>query len=274
MSLFYINEETCERCGICMHTCPVGIITMEEPRAIPNPVPGAEGICIRCGHCVTVCPHGSLTLATMPIEECPKIDRALLPSLEEFAEMIRSRRSIRVYKEKPVAKERLAVLIEVARHAPTGKNTQLLHWLIIQGRVKLDPLVAICIDWMRDMVAKEPPMAKTFGMGGVIQAWEAGADPILRGSPVLVVLHAPKEYPGGFVDATIALTTYELAAFSDGLGTCWAGFFQIAASMWPPLLEALDLPADHLSCGAMMTGHPKYRYQRVPTRKPASISWR
>ena len=65
-----------------------------------------------------------------------------------------------------------------------------------------------------------------------------------------------------------------MAAPSFGLGTCWAGFFQFAATFWPPLKEALQLPEDHASFGAMMVGYPKYRYQRLPLRNDAQITWR
>ena len=72
----------------------------------------------------------------------------------------------------------------------------------------------------------------------------------------------------------IALTYLELAASAFGLGTCWAGYFNAAATFWPPLQSALALPENHASYGAMMIGHPKFAYHRLPERKEADISWR
>lgn len=274
MSLFFVDDQKCERCGTCAAVCPMGIIAWQGRESLPAPIEGAERLCINCGHCLAVCPRGALSLAAMPVNDCRPIDRGLLPTFAQFSEAVRSRRSTRVYKDESLDRQDIERLIEVARHAPTGKNTQLLHWLVIQGRDHLEPLVDHCVDWMRDMVANKQPMATAFGMAKVIAARQAGIDPILRGAPALVVLHAARDYTGGVVDSTIALTTLDLAAPRLGLGTCWAGFFQLAATRWPRLQLALALPAGHITTGAMMLGHPKYRYQRLPLRKPASVTWR
>jgi len=76
------------------------------------------------------------------------------------------------------------------------------------------------------------------------------------------------------VDCSIALTYLELAAFSMGLGACWAGWFNFAANHHPPLTEALRLPEGHAVFGAMMLGHPRHGYQRIPPRKEPAIAWR
>jgi len=274
MSLFNIDAQACEGCGICVAICPLGIIEMKEKRTPPTPTKGAARFCIKCGHCVAVCPHGAISLAVMRSTDCQPVRRDLLPSLEQLEAVIRARRSIRVYKDKPVGREQFTRLLDIVRYAPTGKNTQHLHWLVIEGQDKLKPLVEKCIDWMRDTVERKDPMALAFGMKMVIKEWEKGGDPVLRNAPALVVVHAPKEYAGGFADSTVALTTFELTAFTAGLGTCWAGFFQIGATQWPDLREALGLPDGHVSCGAMMVGYPKFRYQRVPERKELRITWR
>jgi nitroreductase len=72
----------------------------------------------------------------------------------------------------------------------------------------------------------------------------------------------------------IALTYLELAATAHGLGACWAGYFNAAATVYPPMMEALALPKDHQSFGTLMVGYPKYHYQRLPLRKEPKISWR
>jgi hypothetical protein len=47
-----------------------------------------------------------------------------------------------------------------------------------------------------------------------------------------------------------------------------------AANFWPPMAEALELPEQHVSFGAMIVGYPKFKYQRLPLRKEPKISWR
>lgn len=68
--------------------------------------------------------------------------------------------------------------------------------------------------------------------------FNSGKDIVFEGAPcIVIVLMDPKtEYGGmGLVDGSIALATAELVAPSLGLGTCWAGLFQHAASIWEPL---------------------------------------
>ena len=73
---------------------------------------------------------------------------------------------------------------------------------------------------------------------------------------------------------TLAVSYVDLMAQSMGLGTCWAGFFNAAANLWPPMNEALGLPEGHASFGAMMIGYPAFTYARIPLRKEARITWR
>ena len=273
MVLFHVNIEKCEKCGMCAAVCPMGIIAWQDRRTVPAPVPPAEKMCITCGHCVCVCPHGALSLEKMPVTDCEKVDPEGLPAFEQLAGLVSARRSTRVFREEPVARQIMEELISAARFAPTGKNTRILHWLVIQGREKLTPFVRHSTDWMRDLVARQHPMSEMFGLEKIAAIQEAGHDIVLRGAPTLVVVSAPEEYMGGTVDAVIALTTFELLAASKGIGTCWAGFFQLAAAMWPPMHEALMLPAGHKSCYAMMVGMPKYRLKRLPVRKKPSITW-
>ena len=76
------------------------------------------------------------------------------------------------------------------------------------------------------------------------------------------------------IDAAISLAYFDLAAMSFGLGCCWAGLFMMAARSWEPLGEFLNLPQHHHLHGAMMVGYPKFRFHRLPVRKPPIIGWR
>ncbi len=274
MAFFQIDAEKCNKDGLCVMECPVGILEMKDADAPPSPLPFAERICLQCGHCVAVCPTGAFSLESMPSEACPPVHKDLLPSLDQYADLVRARRSIRVYRDKPVEREAIERLIDIARYAPTAKNTQQVGWLVVSGKDKVRDLAALSVDWMRHLIDKKDPKARAYGMTGVVRAWEAGKDAVLRGAPALVIAHAPANYAGAVIDSTIALTTLELAATAAGLGACWAGFFMLAAANWQPIVDALALPEGETPTGALMLGYPKLRYRRIPSRKPARIVWR
>lgn len=272
MSLFTVDTEKCKRDGICAATCPMRIIELKEE--IPVHVAGAEELCINCGHCVAVCPHGALSLETMKPEQCPPVRKEWLLSSEQTEHFLRSRRSVRVYKDKAAERETLAKLIDMARFAPSGHNAQPVRWLVVYDSKDVQKLAGIVIGWMRYMLKEQPDMAAIFHMDRVVEGWDSGIDGVCRSAPHILVAHAPKEDRTAPTACTIALTYLELAAPSLGLGACWGGYFNVAASVWPPMQKALELPEGHISYGAMMVGYPKFQYQRMPLRNEAQIIWR
>lgn len=273
MELFEVNRQTCNQDGICAAVCPVGIIAFAKG-AVPTPVAGAEEICIRCGHCVAVCPTGSLSHRDMAVGDCQPVRPEFRLSVEQGEHFLRDRRSIRVYKKEPVERDKLARLIEIARYAPSGHNSQGAQWLVLGDRDELKRLAGIVVDWMRWMLAHMPELAISLHIDRTLERWEAGSDVILRDAPAVIVAHAEKDNRMAPSTCTIALTYLELAATGMGLGCCWAGYFNAAASSFPPMMEALALPAGHQSFGAMMVGYPKFRYHRLPTRTAPNITWR
>lgn len=268
-----VDQKKCRHDGICTAVCPMSIIEMKAG-SVPCLVPGLEDICISCGHCVAVCPHGALSLDEMKVADCPPVKAELKLGSGQAEQLFRSRRSIRTYSSKVVEREKLTGLIDTARYAPTGTNSQQVQWLVINSREQLHVLAGEIIDMLRYLIKEGHPLTKAYRLERSIAAWEAGKDPVLRGAPALIVAHAPKSYPLAQVDSTIALTFLDLAAPTVGLGTCWAGFFMMAAAQWPALQQALALPAGNACCGALMIGYPEFEYHRMPTRKEAAISWR
>jgi nitroreductase/NAD-dependent dihydropyrimidine dehydrogenase PreA subunit len=273
MDLFQVNTETCNRDGICAACCPAGIIALSD-EGYPEPVQGADELCIRCGHCVAVCPKASLTHRDMPVEQCPPVDHGLIPGPEQCEHLFRTRRSIRTYRDETPDPDRIRRLIEIARYAPTGHNCQCVEWAVLGDRQELHNLAGLVVDWMRWMLENMPQAAKGMHMDKTIARWENGEDVIFRGAPMLVLAHANKDLPPAPAACTIAAAYLELAATAMGLGGCWAGYFMAAAGSYEPLQEALPLPRGNKCFAAMMIGRPRYRYQRLPLRKPPSITWR
>lgn len=272
MTLISIDREKCKGDGVCALVCPVGAIKLPEKGDCPVSVDGADRICIGCGHCFAVCPQGALTLKGVQPSVQPTIQDEMLPTAEQLEHLFGARRSIRSYNDQVVEHEVLQRLIEIANYAPSARNARIVEWLVIEDTEKVRQLAGLVVDWMRLVIEDDP--AKRAVLGRVVAAWDSGEDVICREAPHLVVAHGPHSDPGAVVDGTIALTYLELAAFSLGLGACWAGFLHVAASYYQPLQDALDLPDGHRCCGAMMIGYPRYRYHRIPVRPLPPVIWR
>jgi nitroreductase/NAD-dependent dihydropyrimidine dehydrogenase PreA subunit len=272
MELFTLDQQTCNRDGLCAMVCPIGIIDWCRGQ-LPLAGPAADTLCIRCGHCVAICPTGSFHHRDMDPALCPPVHPEWRLSAEQCEHFLRARRSIRVYKRQPVAREMLQRLIEMARYAPTGINSQGVRWLVIDKRHTLDRLAGLVVQWMQWLEREIPEMARSLHVDRAIRRWQEGVDGILRGAPALIVAHAEAENRMAPTSCTIALSYLELAATGLGLGTCWAGYFNAAANTFPPLRQALALAEDQQCFGAMMVGYPGLHYQRLPTRKQPEITW-
>lgn len=272
MSFITIDENLCRKDGLCAQVCPFRLLALEVGETFPKTVPGARERCIHCGHCQAVCPHGALRLQGQELG--PAFEARLLPDFDQLRQLVRGRRSIRFYKDKAVDRQLLERCIDLAHYAPTARNSQQIGWLVVDDKEEVRGLTEHAFDWMRDLRDTGDPLADAYGVQGLIKAWEKGYDGILRGAPSLVATYGPADYRLAQMDSTIYLTTFELIAFSRGIGTCWAGFFQIAASRWPPLQQALGLPEGQELTAAMMVGYARVQYQRLPERQPAKIIWR
>ncbi len=273
MGLLTVDETKCKRDGLCVKDCPMVIIKLKEGEAVPEMVPGGEGICNGCGHCVAICPHDALEHARVPKQGSPLIRKELEIDEEQAVQFLRSRRSIRFFKDQPVEREKLQRLIEIGRYAPTGGNRQPIEWVVFTDPDRVKGIAVGTVAWMRKALEKAPQSVPPY-FPLIIGAWDMGYNSVTWSAPALVVASAPKEAGTGLVDVTLALTYFELAAPKLGLGTCWAGVVWGAMQSSSAVREAAGVPEGHTHYYPMMVGYPKPKYTRLPERNPPKITWK
>jgi nitroreductase len=222
---------------------------------------------------VAVCPHAALDNRKNPVSK-----QTALPDQHFFdparSELfLRSRRSIRRYKDEPVPREKMLKLLDIARFAPSGHNTQGISYLIVEGAENLARLRQIVIEWMREAVNHSSGLAKRLNMPAIIHAYENGEDRILRGAPHVIVAHAPADLVTAPVSTVLCLEYVELHAPALGIGTCWAGYTQTCARQFPALSQFLKIQAERTITGILMAGYPRYKYYRLPERNPLDAAW-
>ena len=123
------------------------------------------------------------------------------------------------------------------------------------------------------MLKVQPDMAKMMHLDMITAAWEMGMDVVSRSAPALVLVNGPGKNPFADNACKIAMTFFDLAAPSQGLGSCWNGYFNRVAISWEPLGQALGFSKGVTNYGAMMLGYPKYKYYRLPNRNRPNVSW-
>jgi len=140
-------------------------------------------------------------------------------------ERILTRRSIRKFKDEPISEKVRQNILEAGRFAPTATNNQPWHFVLV-----------------RQGTAKE-----AFSFGG-FNTFVKDADFIVLGlyksSEVIIEKLS-------LMDVTIALQNMVIAAWVQGVGSCWMGAFDE-----PRLRKTLNLPADSRLVGAIAFGIP------------------
>jgi len=276
MSIIEINQKTCNKCGICAAECPRRIISLPDG-GFPEVVAVVEATCNECGHCVAVCPRGSLSNRCSPLGKSANIEAGLRVTPEQVEQLLKGRRSVRIFKSKPVPREIIGRLIEVARYAPTAHNAQDVEWLVIDSKKELEHIEALGADWLEWVIKNFPKAAAESDMKEKLERQRKNHNEFLRGAPSLIITHADKgssTAPLAPVDSANALSFLDLTADSLGLGTCWAGYVYLMANYFPAFQEALALPEGHVVYGCVMLGYNKFKHYRIPVRKAPKIIWK
>jgi nitroreductase/NAD-dependent dihydropyrimidine dehydrogenase PreA subunit len=273
LGIIKIDEKTCTQCGICAVECPVRLISF-QPGHYPRPVASIESDCLRCGHCIVVCPMDSLDHSEMAIEKSIEIQENRKTTPEQVEQLLKSRRSVRVFKDQTVSREIITRLIEDARYSPTGHNNQEVEWLVIDNREELNRLESLGTEWIHWTMKNRPRIAAKMNMQDLLKRQEIYHNAFLRSCPVLIITHSKKSYNMASIDSSAALSYLDLAANSLGLGTCWAGFLYHMTKNFQPIKDAIVVPKGHSVYGCIMLGYNKYKYRRIPLRKEPCINWR
>ena len=161
----------------------------------------------------------------------------------EFYEVIRTRRSIRSYKDTPIPEDAMGRILEATRISPSGHNRQFWKFYIVE----------------------EQGAKKRIAEGCDEQMWIADAPAVI----VAVGYNVPFSR-GGYMgdmsfmmDVSIAFTQLILAARAEGLGTCWIGAFSN-----DKVKEAMGLPDDESVVAVTPIGYPdKGVFSENTTRK-------
>ena len=271
MTHLIVNQDRCTACGICVKVCPSGIIDSADEVHPPQVQEANISRCLYCGHCEAFCPTQALLLDLRPEEKILLPADAGAISSEDLACYIKQRRSIRHFTKEPVPKEKILEVLDIARYAASGTNSQPVQWLVVHDPEKVQRIAELTIEWMKSLLNTPHPMSGFVPM--LISAWENGYDIICRDAPHLLFAHIPEESPIAPIDAIIALTHFDIAAPAFGIGTCWAGFVAAAVTFYEPLQKELGLPAGRKAAYAMMFGYPQYKVYGIPRRKPLEVMW-
>lgn len=145
-----------------------------------------------------------------------------------FLELAKKRYSCRSFLDKEVEQEKIDMILEAGRVAPTGRNSQSQKILVLTGKEELSKL-SECTKY----------------------GW---------GAPVVMIICYDKnlswkrrydDADGGMIDASIITTHMMLEVEDLGLGTTWVGAFDPAKAR-----EIYNIPEDYEIVAMLPIGYP------------------
>ena len=264
-----INKEKCSNCLICIKECRKGYYYTNENGDVE--FNNKLNTCISCTHCVAICPENAILLNGFDdVDTFEGIDAPeTIIGYDKIFRFIRSKRSIRQYKNKKVPKESIKKIFEAMRYAPSASNARLWRYVIISDPLKIKTL--------SDEVIKGQHLYLGFKSSDEALKYykSKDLDPIFYRAPHVIILHF-KIFQKNLTmlglwgnDTGIALTYGMLAAESLGLGTCWIGNLQAGVANNRDILDVLGIKGHVL--GAFILGFPAVKYRRTTSRSPLKI---
>ncbi len=144
----------------------------------------------------------------------------------DFFEVTKKRRSIRHFTDDPVKEDDLMAMLEAARLAPSPRNEQPWHFIIIRDRQVIDNLR----DMVNALLDAQIQDAESKVWKKALKNKRFGAVNVFDAPVVVVVLSRP--YPNrdpenqpifnqGLQGVSAAIENFHLAATSLGYGGCW-----------------------------------------------------
>lgn len=249
-----VNKELCIGCGLCKNDCPVNNIVIENKKSVIK-----KQDCLMCGHCAAICPKEAITLTGF---DEPPIELTNKPNLDsdELLMAIKSRRSIRKFKDKEVSSEIVKQIIEAGRYTPSAKNSQDVSYIILDNKKamyekkavkffrKIKPIANIAVKY-----SKEVEIDDNF---------------FFKHAPIAIMIVTKDKISG-----SLAASNMALMAESYGLGVLFSGYFSDVANNSLKLKKLLSLKhRDHILT-TLVIGYPDVKYRRTAQKEAASVRY-
>lgn len=123
----------------------------------------------------------------------------------DVLEAVKARRSVRKYRSMPIPEQKIQLIFNAARLAPSAENLQPWKFILVTDEELKRGLVSACNN--QKWIAEAPAVVVALG---------------LVDEAVATIGGYMNSYP---VDVAVALDHLTLAATNEGLGTCWVFSF-------------------------------------------------
>jgi nitroreductase/ferredoxin len=286
----HIDSEACTGCGRCLSVCPSHVLVLVGGKASVS-----DSSCIGCRQCAAVCPEEAAKVGGFDgWSESPSnfrmTDELFKPgeySVENLVRLMRSRRSMRSYTDRPVPLDILEDLVRIGVTAPSGTNSQKWTFTLLPRRSSVMDFGESVARFFRNLnrLAASPAARLVTGLIGykalgeyyrdhypsvvrALKAWDEDAvDMLFHGAPAAIVIGASPGASCPGEDALLAAQNILLGAHALGLGACLIGYAVEAMKHDGRIGRALGIPKGEKTYAVIAVGYPKVQYSRTSCRR-------
>jgi len=287
-----VDDSLCTGCELCIIICPAGILAKDEQKKAYFQDNKVE-ICLRCGHCMAMCETSAISIEGLSYETNLKPLPQVSWNYQTFMDFLLTRRSVRVFKNKPIPVDVLQKIIDSLATAPFGVNPDNVEITVINDKRVIKQALPYMSGFYTQLakILKIPVLGwlllrtipKEFSNTLVnfivphvkkgLYDGSAGIDDITRNAPALIFFHAKKGAEEHTVDAHIYLTYSLLSAHSLGLGATAIGLIGPAVNRSKALRRLFRIPDGNAVVYSMIVGYPKFPFKHAIVRHRTKVTF-
>lgn len=192
--------------------------------------------------------------------------------MNEIIQNMLNRRSCRSFNGEPPAQEELEAIIEAGRWAPTGDNTQSVHFIVIQDHKTRSELRARVQSAFARM---DPGGDLDISVQTSIRQSRMGLYAYDFHAPVVIIVANQRSCRNAMLDSGCAIENMMLAATSLGVGACWVSQLRSLSDheRIRGYLETLGLAPEECVCGGLALGHYDGQLEAPKPRTGMKVTW-
>jgi nitroreductase len=185
-------------------------------------------------------------------------------AVSDTLKTIKTRRSIRSFKEEQIKDNELQSVLEAGMCAPSAGNQQVWHFTVIQNKELLD--------WL-SRTAKEG--AKQLDNEHIRKMAENEKFNVFHGAPTCILVSGNEQAMAIESDCAAANQNMLLAAEAIGLGACWINFvlFAFQSLNGKEYCKELGIPDGYKPYCSTVLGYKKVEAVNAPARKTNLVNY-
>lgn len=184
--------------------------------------------------------------------------------MDNIMDVIKSRRSIRKYLDKPVSREIIDKLIEAAKWAPSGMNEQPWGFIVVQDKALIKELSDRAIPYINKLIEGNPKYIR------YKKRMKVKDFSIFYYAPAVVMVLGRTDAFSYQNDCAMAAQNLMLAASSMGIGSCWIGMMNVLnEDKW--FREKFQVPDNYRVIAPLALGYFENKDVPVIERRPPEI---